>query len=359
MYQERAFKNSFTFSHKNKTISKFSLQIDEKASVPKYKQIVHSIINDIDRGIIKKNEQLLSITELSIEYLLSRDTVEKAYRELKDKGYVIAVQGKGYFVKSRVEPKKKILMVLNKMSPYKKLIFESFSETIGKEATIDLRIYNYEIDVFEDIIDKNLGKYNYYVIMPHFHKHTNRDSYVKVIQKIPSKELVLLDRPLFEFQKKSACIYQDFEKDIFNACEENLELFKKYKNLCFVFPENANYPEEIKQGFRSFCVYNNFNFCIETCVDNALNNPTSPTAFIVIDENDLAQVIHFSRKNELNLGKNIGILSFNDTILKELLGISVISTNFREMGKKAAFTILENSSVFEKNEFKLIDRKSL
>ena len=59
------------------------LSINEKDKTPKYKQIVNAIVNDIERGYYKKNDQLMSITELSIEHLLSRDTVEKAYRELK------------------------------------------------------------------------------------------------------------------------------------------------------------------------------------------------------------------------------------------------------------------------------------
>ena len=64
------------------------LSINEKDKTPKYKQIVNAIVNDIERGYYKKNDQLMSITELSIEHLLSRDTVEKAYRELKRLGFI-------------------------------------------------------------------------------------------------------------------------------------------------------------------------------------------------------------------------------------------------------------------------------
>ena len=61
---------------------KLNLNVSDKT--PKYKQIIQSVIADIERNVLKKNEQLPSISELSEEYYLARDTVEKAYRELRD-----------------------------------------------------------------------------------------------------------------------------------------------------------------------------------------------------------------------------------------------------------------------------------
>ena len=72
----------------------YKLQLNPNDKTPKYKQIVRSIITDIERTVLKKNEQLPSISELSEEYYLARDTVEKAYRELKEQGFITAVQGK-------------------------------------------------------------------------------------------------------------------------------------------------------------------------------------------------------------------------------------------------------------------------
>lgn len=146
------------------------LSINEKDKTPKYKQIVNAIVNDIERGYYKKNDQLMSITELSIEHLLSRDTVEKAYRELKRLGFIESVHGKGYFVKANRENKMRVLLVMNKMSSYKKLIYYALLKGLGENSIVDLQIHNYSADSFEDIIDRNLGKYNFYVVMPHFWK---------------------------------------------------------------------------------------------------------------------------------------------------------------------------------------------
>ncbi|MBD0260497.1 MAG: winged helix-turn-helix transcriptional regulator, partial [Cytophagales bacterium] len=71
------------------------LKFNPDGKVPKYKQIVQSVIADIEKGVLHQNDQLPSISELSEEYYLARDTVEKAYRDLKERGYITSVQGKG------------------------------------------------------------------------------------------------------------------------------------------------------------------------------------------------------------------------------------------------------------------------
>jgi DNA-binding LacI/PurR family transcriptional regulator len=59
------------------------------------------------------------------------------------------------------------------------------------------------------------------------------------------------------------------------------------------------------------------------------------------------------------LGKDIGIISYNDTPLKELLGITVISTDFNIMGETAASMILNNEKGEIKVPFNFIDRNSI
>ncbi|MCH5685999.1 hypothetical protein LWM68_18155 [Niabella sp. W65] len=52
---------------------------------------------------------------------MARDTVEKAYRILKDERYIVSVKGRGYFVKGIPAKKLKVLLVMNKISDYKKM----------------------------------------------------------------------------------------------------------------------------------------------------------------------------------------------------------------------------------------------
>ena len=83
--------------------------------------------------------------------------------------------------------------------------------------------------------------------------------------------------------------------------------------------------------------------------------------FISEEESDLVTTIKLAREKDYKIGRDIGVLSFNDTPLKEVLedGISVISTNFQRMGSLAAELILEKRRLKVRNEFSFIRRKSL
>jgi DNA-binding LacI/PurR family transcriptional regulator len=65
--------------------------------------------------------------------------------------------------------------------------------------------------------------------------------------------------------------------------------------------------------------------------------------------------------DNLVIGKQVGIISYNETPLKEIIldGITTISTNFREMGKTAARLVLEKSKDHVANLFEVNLRNSL
>ncbi|HAT80125.1 MAG TPA: transcriptional regulator, partial [Flavobacterium sp.] len=81
--------------------------------------------------------------------------------------------------------------------------------------------------------------------------------------------------------------------------------------------------------------------------------------FITIEESDLVSLVKQVRENEYKLGSDIGIISYNDTPLKELLGITVISTDFKIMGETATNMILNKKKGKIKVPFNFINRESL
>jgi DNA-binding LacI/PurR family transcriptional regulator len=72
-------------------------------------------------------------------------------------------------------------------------------------------------------------------------------------------------------------------------------------------------------------------------------------------------MVKIARNYQLKLGKKFGIVSFNDTMLKEVVagGITTISTDFAEMGKTLADMVLNKKSIQVRNPAKLIIRNSL
>ena len=66
------------------------------------------------------------------------------------------------------EEKLKILFIFNKISSYKKNTYYSFLQTLGNRAKVDIQVHHYDAVLFKEIIEQKLGKYHYYVVMPHF-----------------------------------------------------------------------------------------------------------------------------------------------------------------------------------------------
>jgi len=335
----------------------YKLHLNHKSKTPKYKQIVESIITDIERGNLKKNNQLPSISEMSAHYDLARDTVEKAYRELRERGFIVSVQGKGYYVSGGNDGKIRILLIFNKLSSYKRLIYYSFLQELGERAQVDLQVHHYNAKLFADIIERNLGKYNYYVVMPHFVHDLDKVNLEQVMKSIPADELVFLDKDYPALPGNYPAVFQDFQRDIFNALLSANDLMQKYQQMVLVMPSDGNYPTEIARGFHNYCVnYKKTYRIIETATEEQLQ---AGTAYCVIEETDLAELIKKIRQTKWQLGKDIGLISFNDTTLKEVLDITVITTDFGAMGQTAAQLLLEGKKEKVKNPFYLVRRGSL
>ncbi|MFX0555405.1 GntR family transcriptional regulator [Maribacter sp. CXY002] len=343
-----------------------NIEINDSSRVPKYKQIVESIITDVSKGKLSIGQKIPSINELSEHCDLSRDTVEKAYRELKKRKIIVSVKGKGFYTaKTDLISKINIFFLINKPSSYKMRIYNSFVDGIGVDGHVTLSIYHCDETLFIRELEKNMGSYDYYVIMTHFKsenlEHVSfTDNTLLEIEKIPKDKLIILDNDKPSIKGNYGAIYQDFKEDIYNALKEGFERLKKYDKLILVYPQKSvfPYPRRIIRGFVQFCGEHNFDHEIldEIYEDMELN---SKDVYITIEEMDLVKLVQQVNAKKLTLGKDIGIISYNDTPLKSLLGITVISTDFKTMGETAAYMVLKNKKEKVKNVFKYIERNSV
>lgn len=342
------------------------IRINENSRRPKYQQIVESIIEGISNGYLEIDQKIPSINELSEDFYLSRDTVEKAYRILKERKIIVSVIGKGFYIARTVLlAKKNIIFLINKPSSYKMRIYNSFVNELGADAQVDLSIYHCDIPMFLNLLNKFRNGYDYYVIMPHFktddlrHLSAN-DEIIAAVEEIPKEKLIILDNDFLEISGDIRLVYQDFENDIYEALNTGIDKLKRYRKLILIYPRKAfyPYPRRILNGFKKFCILHDFDFEIldEIYPDMELK-PLD--AYIVIEENDLVNLVKQVRDQGFIMGKSIGVISYNDTPLKELLGISVVSTDFNQMGEHAARMITDNSIEKVKNPFQLLHRNSI
>lgn len=341
------------------------ITIEKDSRKPKYQQIVDSVIRNISDGNLNMEQKLPSINRFSEEFDLSRDTVEKAYNILKERQIITSIKCKGYYItRTQLITKTNILFLVNKLSSYKMRLYNSFLDKIGGFGHTDLQIYHCDQSLFLNLLKNHQNSYDYYVIMPHFKNDklahiSNTNSILELINKIPNEKLLILDNKLTQ-GKQFRGVYQDFENDIYNALKEGLEKIKKYQRMILAYPTKSvyPYPKRILHGFRKFCLEQNIDFeIIDEIFDDMILKKGD--LFVTIEESDLVNLITQIRENEYVLGTDIGVISYNETPLKELLGITVISTDFKQMGETAADIILNKTKEMVKNPFHFIDRNSI
>ena len=73
------------------------ISINYRDSRPVYEQIVDGFKKLIVTGLIKKDEKMPSVRELAAQYAINPNTIQRAYRDLENEGYIYSVPGRGSF----------------------------------------------------------------------------------------------------------------------------------------------------------------------------------------------------------------------------------------------------------------------
>ncbi|MFC3198886.1 GntR family transcriptional regulator [Parapedobacter deserti] len=334
------------------------IHINEYSATPKYVQLANAVIGAIEAEKIQKGDMLPSINELSYVLEISRDTAEKGYKHLKQLGVLGSVPGKGYYITNAdFRQELQIVLFFNKLSAHKKIVYDSFVKAIGTDAAVDFYIYNNDLSLFKKLLQNLKQEYTHYVIIPHFIE--GHDKAAELINTIPKEKLVLLDKLVPNIDGEYAAVYEDFERDIYEALEQAREQLSKYHTLKLIFPDKSYFPKGIIKGFYRFCQQYAFNHLL---VSNILEEPISAgEVYINLMEDDLVKLLDQVISLQLKIGQDVGIISYNETPLKKFIlnGITTISTDFKRMGEAAAAVILENAKRHEKVPFYLTLRPSV
>lgn len=329
------------------------INIDSKSSRPKYRQIIDSIFLAIDKRYLKKGDKIPSINQICSNFSLSRDTVMVAFNELKAKGIILSQPGKGYYVAStEIQLEEKVFVLFDELNAFKEDLYSALVGELKGKANVDVFFHHFNYKVFKNLIAESIGKYTSYIIMP-----ASFDNIGHLISKLPSDKVYILDRLKKELKNYSV-VYQDFENDLYEAMTEGKATLKKYRKLVFINPGGKE-PLERTLGFEKFCLENNLEFEVIKSLSNA--NPSMYEAYFIISDRELVEVIKLAKKYKYKLGKRFGIVSFNDTTLKEVVagGITTISTDFSDMGRTLAQMVLNKKKGQVRNPSKLIMRNSL
>lgn len=327
---------------------------DKKATFGQHSSKVTQLADTLSQAIsmkeFREGDSLPSINQLSAQYGVSRDTVFKAFLDLRERGLIDSTPGKGYYVTSQVT---NILLLLDEYTPFKEALYNSFIKHLPINYKVDLLFHQYNERLFNTIIRESIGKYKKYIVM-----NFDNEKFSTALNKINPSRLLLLDFGKFEKDKYSY-ICQDFDDSFYLALFTLKERMQKYLQIVFLFSKGLKHPQSSKEYFTHFCEKEGFLHEIQEDIENL--TVRKGTVYIAIKQQDVVKVVKQGRLAGLRCGKDFGLLAYNDIPSYEVIdeGITSLSIDWEMVGNEAANFVLNNVPIQKYMPTEVRLRKSL
>ncbi|QIP17324.1 GntR family transcriptional regulator [Spirosoma aureum] len=311
---------------------KDTLITTDRQRSPKYLQVVNAVISEIEGGSLRIGDRLPSINDACTDWYLSKDSVKRAYDTLSQLGLITSVYRKGYFIAGKSNRRiQRVLIITGQLTESVKQLHDAIVRQVGGKALIDICTYNYRQDLLGQLIDKHLGNYHYFLLMPHL-VETNPAS-IQCLNNLPGNQLILVGSQWRNLLTHGHQIYYGGQKAFYEALESQLTVLRKYSQLNLVLPNLDFFEADYIQAFQQFCTRHDFNFQLLdelTEADICLHQ-----AYFVTDSADLITLVDYSQQHALRLGQDLGVVSLTENEYTRLLagGVSVISHPSAEVGR--------------------------
>lgn len=329
-------------------------RLESLNTLSKHECIVQGVLDAIDANELEVHSSLPSVNNM-IHYLgYARETFSKAYRDLIAHGVVESKNRKGYFVVSNnTQMKQKVAVVLYAYDTFQDTLVSELRANLPEEVSVDLFFHHNNMETFEDIFNRIQGKYTVYIVAPIENKTS-----VELLRSISPSKLLIIDR-LLDLGEEYSYIAQEFENSTYKVFEQLYPKIKKYKEIIFYFREKTAEPNEIKNAFLKFLDKYQIKGHIEK--QYKPGNLEKDTLYFTIHNPELYLMLKDILQKKWRLGKDLGILSHNDDVIKEIIsgGITTFSTSFHTIGQEAAKFVSQRVPVKMIVPTELVDRKSL
>lgn len=113
-------------------------QLDSKSRKSIYEQVVDNIKEMILSKVLRADEKLPSVRDLSGTLTINPNTVQKAYKELERLGYVYSMTGLGTFVSKIEEGQIDEVLLLNGKQQMKNIIRELYYAGLRRDEIMDI-----------------------------------------------------------------------------------------------------------------------------------------------------------------------------------------------------------------------------
>ena len=323
-------------------------------TLSKHEQLVLGIVEALNAGDLKIGDQLPSINVMVDEMGFARKTIVKAYEELKDRGLVGSKKTKGYFVISnKTDLYKRIALIMYSFQRFQQEFYNSLRDELQEKVQIDVFFHHNNDDVFETIFSNISRKYGRYVVAPIVSEKSRA-----LLKTLKPEKLIIVDRFL-DLGPEYTYVTQEFNESTFSNLDALKNKIFSYKKLTLFYCNDRDYPEGILQSFERFSKMHSLDFQIETSYLEG--TVKKDMLYLFISDADLWPLLKDCQSKALKIGQEVGILSFNDHVVKELVsgGITTISTDFKQMAITTARNILDLSQSKIIIPTTMIDRNSL
>jgi len=179
-----------------------------------------------------------------------------------------------------------------------------------------------------------------------------------VLSELPEDKLLIIDWDI-HCKPGNNFVCQDFGEAFLKAISRAADLFRKYREIHFVYPKYTYHSIETVNFFKKFCKEYDFLYKIITNPKDFVIEKN--IAYISVSDRILGSFLEQCRSRELEPGVDVGFLSYNETPMKKFIykGISVVSTDFKQLGSKAAEFVTKDKALRCYIPTELIIRESL
>lgn len=324
---------------------KLDLTIEPGSRIAVYRQLVTAISEAVKNGRLAAGDIVPSMNALSEELGISKETVKRAYGELTKMGILEAHQGKGFFVSdSAHKDRVSVLFLMDSFSIYKQEIVRGFHQEISLTADETILLFNQDINLFEYFLNENLGKFDYYLVSPHFCLEPEVQSRARrLLKRIPNRKLIMIDRWMTEIPGNYGAVYQDFENDVYDGLAQGRDRFEGIRELKVITLPTSLYGPLMENKVRSFCKDNSLGVRFLHEVPTEIEK--GDVFLILTSQLDSGLIALVDNAKGMNVGSDYFIISYNDSPIDRVVlnGLTTISTDFNMMGREAARMINEKS----------------
>ncbi len=329
-------------------------EILKNAAVSKSEAIAEALAGAIRRREMTGGASLPSVSEAAAAFKVAPKTIVRAYQKLKLSGYIESRSRIGFFVVNNLpRTRLRVMLLIHSFDPHFEVLYNEFSQRADHFCEIDLYFHHYNMQVFELIINRNLANYDYFIISSFKHPQVSA-----VLSRIPRSKVLIISRNdcLANFYSS---ILQDFFNGTYTALKQGSERLKKYQSLILCYPEPKGHSNDLKEGFEKYCIESGMPYRTVERLDQCAIE--KGCAYLVIELADLVRLLKICRQRNWEPGRDVGIISYNETPLKEVIrdGIAVISCDFVQMAVEMADAVITGKSVHKIIPISLIIRNSL